>query len=152
MANEQRLRTCLAYERKSSGLISGMGCLQKQNELNSGKLNAELCSLLSNGNTCSTNSLSLLYLSRNDNKCMSARTHTCTQKYPKIILAFSKQSKGTEINPFTTELIIRSLKHNHSENTMNYSVPMVRQKKPLNIQCICIPVLVCLCQSKKKYV
>lgn len=75
MAYGQRLRACLAYESRSSGLISGMGCLQKQNELNSGKLNAELCSLLSNGNTCSTSSLSLLYLYRNDN------IHVCTHKY-----------------------------------------------------------------------
>lgn len=55
----------MVYKFRSSGRISGIGWRQKQKVLNSGKLKAELCSLLSKGKTWSTSSLNLLYLHTN---------------------------------------------------------------------------------------
>lgn len=63
----------MVYKFRSSGRISGIGWRQKQKVLNSGKLKAELCSLLSKGKTWSTSSLNLLYLHKQKEKeCKTA--------------------------------------------------------------------------------
>lgn len=71
----------MVYKFRSSGRISGIGWRQKQKVLNSGKLKAELCSLLSKGKTWSTSSLNLPYLHTN-RKGKSVRQLTENKKAP----------------------------------------------------------------------
>lgn len=61
---------------KSAMFSSGKGSLQKENELYSGQVKAEFCSLSSKGKACSTSSLSLLYLKGNKTKQSSSTGKT----------------------------------------------------------------------------